>query len=146
MIGDRGFKMISNKISKWYSGMLDKAATLGQLSDVPTYKIGAILVFRKSIIATGFNKQKSHPLQLKYNQYREVGKRHRSFVHAEIDCLKNIRYVPKGATLFVGRKDMQGNPAMCRPCEACLQLIMLYNITEIVYNTPNGFAIEHLER
>lgn len=138
--------MISSKITKWYLSMLSKAATLGQLSDVPKYKIGAILVFKKSIISTGFNKQKSHPLQLKYNKFREIGKRHRSFVHAEIDCLKNVRHVPKGATLFIGRLDMRGNPAICRPCEACLQLISLYSISEIVYNTPNGFAIECLER
>lgn len=138
--------MISNKITRWYTGMLDKAAALGQLSDVPTYKIGAILVFKKSIISTGFNKKKSHPLQLKYNQYREVGKRDRSAVHAELDCLKNVRYVPKDAILFIGRRDLNGNPAMCRPCEACLRLIYIYNISTIVYNTSNGFAIEHLER
>jgi len=126
--------------------MLQKAAALGQLSDVPTYKIGAILVFRKSIIATGFNKRKSHPLQQKYNQYREEHKRQGNFIHAEIDCLKNLRDVPKDSTLFIGRKDKLGNPAMCRPCQACLCLISLHNITEIVYNTPNGYAIEHLER
>ena len=138
--------MISNKISRWYESMLHKAASLGQLSDVPTYKIGSILVFKKSVLATGYNKQKSHPLQQKYNQFREDYKRRGSFVHAEIDCLKNMRDVPKGSILFIGRNDMQGNPAICRPCEACLCLISLYNITEIVYNTPSGYAIEQLKR
>lgn len=138
--------MISNNISKWYEGMLAKASHLGQLSDVPTYKIGAILVYRKGIIATGYNKKKSHPLQYHYNQFREEYKRRGSFVHAEIDCIGNLREVPKGSILFIGRLNMNGKPAICRPCEACLRLIMLHNITEIVYNTPNGYAIERLER
>lgn len=128
--------------------MLSKACHLGQLSDVPTYKIGAILAHKKGIISTGYNKQKSHPLQFHYNQFREEYKRLGSFVHAEIDCIANLKkdQLPKGAVLFIGRLDMAGNPAMCRPCEACLRLIMLYKITKIVYNTPNGYAIEHLER
>ena len=138
--------MISNKISKWYEGMLAKASRLGQLSDMPKHKIGAILVYRKSIIATGYNKKKSHPLQYRYNRFREEHKRHGIFVHAEIDCIGKLRYIPKGSILFIGRMDMNGNPAMCRPCEACLRLIMLHNISEIVYNTSNGYAIEHLKR
>lgn len=138
--------MISNNISKWYEGMLAKASHLGQFSDVPRCKIGAILAYRKSILATGYNKQKSHPLQLRYNQFREEYKRRGSFVHAETDCIGNLRDIPKGSTLFIGRMDMNGKPAICRPCEGCLRLIMLYNISEIVYNTPNGYAIEHLER
>lgn len=138
--------MISERISKFYENMLFKAATLGQLSDIEKHKIGAILVFKKGIISTGYNKRKSHPLQYKYNQYRSDFKRKSNFIHAEIDCLKNIREVPKGSTLFIGRFDRNGNPAMCRPCEACLHMIMLCNIREIVYNTPNGYAIEHLEK
>src|SRR5690606_41222030 len=47
------------------------------------------------------------------------------FVHAEIDCIGKLRYIPRGSILFIGRLDMNGNPAMCRPCEACLRLIML---------------------
>lgn len=114
------------------------------MSDIPTYKIGAILVHRKSIIATGFNKKKSHPLQKRLNQLREEGKRDRSFLHAEIDCIGSLDEAPKGSTLFIGRFDMNGKYGMCRPCEACMAGIRLRGIQEIVYNTPDGFAIERV--
>lgn len=138
--------MISSKKQKWYEGMLEKASLIGQLSDLPQYKIGAILVYRKSIISTGFNKKKTHPLQQKLNQYRIEYKQKGSFIHAEVDCLCNINIENMQETiLFIGRKDKNNKPAMCRPCDACLHLISLYGIREIVYNTPNGYAIEHLD-
>lgn len=121
-----------------------KAAHLGQLSDVPSHKIGAILVHRKGIVATGFNQRKSHPLQAHLNQLRGEGKRDRSYIHAEISCLAGMRKVPDGAILFVGRFDLRGQSAMCRPCEACLSAIKSKGIREIAYSTPDGFAVEHL--
>lgn len=124
--------------------MSTKAAHLGQLSDIDTYKIGAILVHRKSIIGTGFNKKKSHPLQKRLNQLRIEGKRERSFLHAEIDCIGSMFDIPKGSILFVGRFDLNGRKAMCRPCEACMECIRLQGIREIVYNTTTGFAIEEI--
>jgi len=124
---------------------LAKAASLGQFSDVPVYKIGAVLVFKKSVLATGYNQKKSHPLQLKYNKFREDYKRLGTFVHAEINCIGSLRSVPKGSTLFIGRFNANGVRSICRPCEGCLQLIKLHGITEIVYNTLDGYAIEHLK-
>jgi deoxycytidylate deaminase len=138
--------MISINTKKWYEGMLRKAALLGQLSDMPKHKIGAILVHKKSIVSTGYNKRKSHPLQYQFNQYRQSHKRKANFVHAEVDCLGSLREVPRGSILFVGRLDLNGNPALCRPCEACSHLIKLHGITEIVYNTEDGYAIEYLEK
>lgn len=137
--------MISGNVTRWYENMLFKAATLGQLSDVPRYKIGAILVFRKSVISTGFNKKKSHPIQFKFNQFRVEYKRKSSFVHAETDCLSPLREVPKGSTLFIGRFDSKGNPALCKPCEACAEFIRLNSVQEVVYHTNGGFAVEFLK-
>jgi deoxycytidylate deaminase len=108
-------------------------------------KIGAILVFKKSVLAVGFNKSKSHPTQLLYNKHRELHKQQRSFLHAEIDCLSQIKNkIPEGSTLFIARDDLNGKSAMCRPCEGCMEYIKSRHIKEIVYNTKDGYAVELL--
>ena len=135
---------ISKRQWGWYEGMIKKATHLGQLSDIPSYKIGAILVHRKGIISTGFNRKKSHPLQQALNKLREEGRRDRSYLHAEIDCLCGIREVPEGSTLFVGRLDLNGNYGMCRPCGACMEGIGQRGIREIVFTTPDGIALERI--
>jgi len=127
--------------------MLSKAAVLAQLSDVPKFKIGAILVHKKTILSQGFNKRKTHPLQYQYNQLRESNKRNRSFIHAEMDCLigmNRFREIPKNSILFIGRTNTLGDSLMCRPCEGCMQYIIDLGISEIVYNTPNGYAVEKI--
>lgn len=130
----------------FYETMLAKAAIIGQKSDVEKQKIGAILVYKKKIISTGFNKQKSHPLQSRLNRLRCCEhKRERTFIHAEIDCLRKLKKIPAGSKLFIGRIDKNGIRALSRPCEACLEYIRLCNIKEIVYNTSDGYAIEFLD-
>lgn len=136
--------MISKRTKEQYERWLNKAAHLGQLSDVHSHKIGAILVHNKGIVGMGFNKKKTHPLQSELNALREEGKRHRSYLHAELDCLTSMRTVPSGATLFIGRFDLNGKIGMCRPCPACMEHIKHTGIREIVYHTPHGFASEHL--
>lgn len=137
--------MLSNRAEKWYAGMIKKAAHLGQLSDMPVYKIGAILVHKKGIIGMGYNKKKTHPLQRELNQYREEGRRDRSYLHAEVDCLTGVRDVPNGSILFIGRLDQTGRTGMSRPCQACMHAIRSKGIKEVVYNTPSGYAIERID-
>lgn len=137
--------MLSSRLKNYYGQMTQKAAHLGQLSDIHSHKIGAILVHKKSIIGTGFNKKKSHPLQKRLNALREEGKRERSYLHAEIDCIGSLSDIPRGSTLFIGRFDLKGNVAMCRPCAACMACIRLRGVGELVYNTPEGFAIETID-
>lgn len=136
--------MISKRTRNFFENYVKKAAHLGQLSNIPSHKIGSILVHKKSIIATGYNKRKSHPLQQRLNQLRAEGKRNRTYLHAEVDCIGNLKDVPSGSTLFIGRFDLNGKYGMCRPCEACMACIRQKGVKEIVYTTTEGYAVEQL--
>ena len=71
------------------------AKDVSALSDFPRIKIGCCAVYKHKVISTGFNTQRTSPLQKKYNKYRfTIDTNHTC--HAEISCLKPL----------IGRKDI----------------------------------------
>lgn len=139
-------KVLSKTKSNQHRRFLDIALELSELGGVPRFKVGSVLVYHKTIISSGFNDAKTHPKQLRLNSNRTEGKQNRSFVHAELATCNKVWSVPEGSILYVARKDLGGSLAMCRPCEGCMEMIWEKGIRDIVYTTPNGFAVEHLTR
>ena len=119
------------------------AEQLAEFSDVPRFKYGAVLVFNKTIISSGHNSTKTHPIQASLNKKRSPGKQNRSFCHAEVATLSKVRNVPEGSTLYITRTGGDGWQ-MARPCEACMELIKQKAIQRIVYTTSEGIAEEVL--
>jgi deoxycytidylate deaminase len=134
--------MISKTKQKIHERMLRVAATISDLSDVPRYKFGSVLVFNKTVVSSGHNSRKTHPLQHKLNKNREEGKQMRSFVHAEINCLSKMREIPQNSILYISRVNADGKFMMARPCGACMNKIKKSGIKTIAYSTEDGFAIE----
>lgn len=126
-----------------HNRFLKCAEELTHLSDVPRFKYGAVLVHNKAIISSGFNSTKTHPMQHKLNQRRELAKRDRGFLHAEVAALQRIRNVPRDSVLYIVRLSRIGWQ-MARPCAGCMQLIREKGIKKIIYTTPDGFAEEVL--
>ena len=70
----------------------DKASQVAEISDFAKINIGCVAVYQGTIIGVGFNTNKTHPMQKKYNRYRN-GENFIPKLHAEINCLNSIRYL-----------------------------------------------------
>lgn len=101
-----------------------RARKESKLSDVST-PVGAVITNGGRVISYGHNKDKSHPLVK--NKYS---------IHAEIDAILSRRYHTgslEGATIYVYRETCSGDPAMARPCESCMRLIIEAGIRKVYY-------------
>lgn len=128
--------------------LYEVARAVSRTSEFPRVNIGAILIKNTSIISTGVNKQKEHPLQKYYNSFRfdqeeMLDDSMNHFLHAEIDTIVKVRYRDiVGSTMFIFREDASENLAMSRPCSACFQALREFKISEIYYTDINGFKYE----
>ena len=91
-------------------------------------KVGAVLVLDKHTV-TGYNKNKTHP------KYANPEIHLRKSLHAELDCLNNAPHLERGE-LYVYR-ELEGKPAMARPCNHCMKFIKEAGIERILYTIPH---------
>ena len=126
-----------------------KAKEIAELSSFKRVHIGCVVVYHGTILAYGCNEDKTDTVQYEFNRYRKmVANKHKPinhFVHAEIKALKKIRYLDidfSKVKIYIHRTDLNGELAMCRPCEACSHYIKDLGIKNVYYTTPNGYALE----
>ena len=98
------------------------------------HKLGAVIFRKNEIITTGFNKMKSHPLQLKYNNNE-----HKIFLHAEIDAIIKAKGRTEGNSIIVVRKMSLGEFGTSKPCAACLQAIIASGIKRVTFFEEGEF-------
>ncbi len=117
-------------------------------------KVGCIAVYGNKIIATGFNADRTHPLQAYYNQYRNFNNKQSAVhkLHAEIMCLSPLIVPPtrfeinwNKVKLYIYRSCKDREYGNARPCPACMQLIRDLGINHIYYTTDTGYAYENLQ-
>ena len=113
-------------------------------------KIGAVAVYKGTIIAEAWNTDKTSPLQHKYNVYRYHNPAMPPKAHCETQLIQRIRW-KFGDSLQWDRVDIylyrelrDGSLAMSRPCRSCLHLLMDCGVKRIFYTTDNGFAEEKI--
>lgn len=127
--------------------IFNRAKEISYLSDYNRIHIGCVAVYKNHVLAVGYNTNKTHPLQMKYNRYRER-KYDGDFtqkLHAEMSCLNQIRDMDIDfgkVELYIYREDRNKTLAMCRPCAACMRAIDDLGIKKIHYTTYGGFADE----
>lgn len=124
----------------------DKASKVAEISDFAKINIGCVAVYQGTIIGVGFNTNKTHPMQKKYNRYRN-GENFIPKLHAEINCLNSIRYLDinfSKVKLYIYRKRKSTKYGMCRPCPSCLAAIKDLGIKHIYYTTDEGFVYERM--
>lgn len=106
--------------------------TLASLSE-HHFKVGAVIVKGRRVIAVGHNKTKTHTIiKNKLDKYSLVDK-----LHAEMDAVLKARTDLCGAKLYVLRicPDNRNGTGMSRPCSLCMRLIRGAGIKEIIYTT-----------
>lgn len=125
----------------------DTAKAVAGLSTYKKIHIGCVVVYQHRIISTGYNCNKSHPLQKKYNIYRFAEECPHT-LHAEIKALlpligrKDINF--SKVSIYNYRQYSNGRTAMSRPCNSCMALIRELGIKNIFYTGDNSYIAEKL--
>lgn len=113
-------------------------------------RIGSVITYRGTVLAKGFNTDRTHTDQAKYNKwrYKDNGNHYLpSKGHAEIMALSKIKYLDidfSKVHIYVYRELRNGKLGMARPCAACLAAIKQYGIKYIHYTTDCGYATERI--
>ena len=138
--------MITNKDLKF----IKISKELSNLSDFKQTHIGCCIVHKGSIISTGYNSEKSNPLQKRYNVFRNFENQERIMhkEHGEIAALSKLPWFVyenefnlKRATIYVFRQHKNTHTyAMSLPCPACMAAIKESGIGRIAYTIENGIA------
>ena len=110
--------------------------------------IGAVAIYKGSIVATAFNANKTSPLQAKYNIYRFRDSNTLDKVHAEVSLIQKLRWKFGDSIdwakvhIYLYREYKDGRIAPSRPCPSCMMMLKELGIKRIAYTTEDGYAEE----
>ena len=126
----------------------DKARQAAYISDYKKTHIGCVAVYNGQIIGIGCNCNKTHPIQKIYNKYRKNSEYMLPKMHAEINCLNQLRYLDINFSkvklyIYRIRKDIQYG--LSRPCPSCMAAIKDLGIRDIYYTGNDGYVYERIE-
>lgn len=99
------------------------------LKSTHRFRIGAVIVKKKSIVGVGFNKiWKTHPL---------ISKGTHKKLHAEVDAIigQSRRHL-EGSIIYVYRDLRNGEVGLCKPCVDCQQILKEAGVKKAYYTDP----------
>ena len=137
--------MLSNTDYRYFH----KARQVATISDYDKVHIGCVAVYQGQIIGLGCNCNKTHPTQKFYNKYREQSENMIPKVHAEINCLNQIKHLDinfSKVRLYIYRIRKDQPFGLARPCPSCMAAIKDLGIKNIYFTTNDGYSYEHLEK
>lgn len=114
-------------------------------------KIGCIAVYKGTILAKGWNTDKTHSMQEQYNKWRYKDYKNKYLpakLHSEISVLNKIKYLDidfSKVHIYIYREYQNGNLALSRCCPSCLAALKAHNIKHIHYTTTDGYCHEELQ-
>lgn len=118
-------------------------------SNCSSARVGCVIMYKGTILAKGYNSDKTHTTQAKYNKWRYREERNMKYlpskIHAELMCLSKIKYLDidfSKVHIYTYRETKKGCIAMARPCPSCLAMIKELGIKYIHYSTDCGYAKE----
>lgn len=136
-----------NDLTNSQKSFFDIAKKVSELSTFhrKNVKIGCLIVSGHRIISSGYNSDKTNPIQKKYNRLRfSEESPHR--LHAEISALlpllnnKDIDF--SKVKIFTYREKADHSLGKSRPCKSCMALIKDLGIKHIYYTTDDGYCHE----
>lgn len=138
--------MIMKSDTKYFN----HAKNIAEMSDFKRDKTGCVIVYHKSILSVGFNTNKTHTIQARYNKLRFDDEKGIHKTHAEMSALINIRYEDiqwDKVDIYVYRicNGKENGYGLARPCKSCMAYIKELGIKNIYYTTDYGYAYEKLE-
>lgn len=129
-----------------------------RMADKSTYSqihIGCIFVYKGHIIGSGYNSNKTSPIQKRYNRYRAFKYDDKPVIHknhAEISCMKSV---PKSVDIATDWSKVKAyiyrvSPGkdskfgLSRPCGGCLKMLKDKGIKHIYYTGDSSYVYEEL--
>lgn len=108
--------------------------------------IGAIAVYKKSIVAEAWNTDKTSTLQDKYNKYRYHNPSLLSKSHAEISLVQKLRWKFGDSLdwskveIYTYREYKDGSLACSKPCRSCEKCLLDFGIRTICWTDTDGYV------
>ena len=132
---------------------LNDAKKASRNSEFHQHRLGAVLIYKGTPLASGCNIKKTSPVQKHFNRLRtnydvDADYANNNSLHAEMSCILKTRYLDidfSKTSLFVYREHKNGNKAMARPCRACRAMIKKMGIKDVYYTTEDGYCYERME-
>lgn len=124
-----------------------KAQQAANISDFQKTHVGCIAVYQGNVIGIGCNCNKTHPTQKYYNRYREESCEFVPKLHAEINCINQIKHLDINfvkVKLYIYRIRKAQPFGMARPCPSCMAAIKDLGIKNIYYTTNDGYVHERI--
>ena len=106
-------------------------------------------VYQCNVIGVACNTNKTHPTQKYYNRFREESDVLMPKLHAEINCINQIKHLDinfSKVKLYIYRIRNDKPYGMSRPCPSCMAAIKDLGIRDIYYTTNDGYVYEKLEK
>lgn len=113
-------------------------------------QVGAIAVLGKKILSTGWNSEKSHTTQYRFDRYRDFRNDGpcANALHAEIACLIPMLYNPEidwsRVEVYVYRIRKDQPFGMARPCAACMRALLNAGVRNIYYTSNSALISERI--
>lgn len=109
--------------------------------------IGAVAIYKGSIVATSCNTNKTSPLQARYNVYRFRAET-LDKAHAEAVLVQKLRWKFGDSIdwakvhIYLYREYRDGRLGPSRPCPSCLAMLKEIGVKHIYYTTEDGYVEE----
>lgn len=126
-----------------------KARQVAYVSDYEKVHVGCVAIYKGQIIGLGCNCNKTHPTQKFYNRYRIQSDSMLPKLHAEINCINQIKHLNidfSKVSLYIYRVRNDRPHGMARPCPSCMAAIKDLGIRDIYYTTDDGYTHERIEK
>lgn len=110
--------------------------------------IGAVAIYKGSIVAEACNTNKTSPLQARYNVYRYKDADTPCKAHAETVLIQKLRWKFGDSIdwskvyIYLYREYKDGKLAPSRCCPSCMAMLKSLGIKKIYYTTETGYAEE----
>ena len=137
--------MLSKSDYKYF----DKAKRIAAISDYNKIHIGCVAVHQGNIIGIACNTNKTHPTQKYYNRFREESDILMPKLHAEINCINQIKHLNinfSKVKLYIYRIRNDRPYGMSRPCPSCMAAIRDIGIRDIYYTSNDGYDYERMAK
>lgn len=126
-----------------------KARAMADFSDFNKICIGCIIVHKNREIGSGYNTYKTHPIQMKYDKFRNIEYMtpHIHALHAEIMALTSIKDENvdwNKVEVYIYRKMSKKPFGMSRPCPACMMALKAKGVKHIYYTSNDGLVYENI--
>jgi deoxycytidylate deaminase len=101
--------------------------------------MSAGIVYKKSLVATGVNSYKTHPLMQSPGYHSE-----QIYMHAEVDAIRNaLRIISQDqltkSSIYIVRVKQENSKkyklAMAKPCSGCERIIRSFGISHVWWST-----------